>query len=294
MNHYMKKIQLVNELRTFLERKGFLQVNTPILRKDSGKLIRRISLENFGNEKKFALRDSHELTLRWLLAETDSVFEIGSCFRMEADISLTNAMEFLLMELFTTKYNLEGIKSFLKEFILSYKPNIIFEEISIADHIKKDYGVDLRNESQEELYIDLKEHYGKTLYKFDYEYVLHYIEDVIEPLSKGKIVFFTDYPECTCSYAKIKVGNVLSRFELFADGLEIANGFDDECNSKLFAERNRELPIFRNEEAEIVQGLLSGKLPSVSAGLGIGIERLCMFLFDCKDINKFAFPSDVF
>ncbi len=292
MNCFAKKTEIIVKMQQFLNSYGFKEVRTPVLRRDAGDLIKRIKLED---DFPYALRDSHELQLRWLLTEFDSVYEVGSCFRHEtADKSATNISEFMLMELFTSKYNLAQIKELVKEFILSVKPNTTFEEISISCHIKENIGIDLMTEPQETLYEHLKRHYADKSFENDYEYVLYYIETEIEPLSNGKVVFFTDYPECTCSYADIGRGNVIKRFELFANELELANGFDDECDAARFMERNKELPIFPKEENAIAEALESGKLPSASAGVGIGIERLCMFLYDVSDISEFSFTSDAF
>lgn len=292
MNYFAEKTEVIAKLQDFLNHCGFKEVHTPVLRRDVGQLIKRIKLEG---DYSYALRDSHELQLRWLLTKFDSVFEIGSCFRHEtAEKSATNTGEFLLMELFTSKYNLGQIQELVSKFILFLKPDTFFEEISIADHIKKHIGIDLLTESQETLYQRLKKCYPALSFENDYEYVLHYIETEIEPLSKGKVVFFTDYPECTCSYADIKQGQVIKRFELFADGLELANGFDDECDAARFRLRNEALPIFPEEEKAIADALEAGKLPSASAGVGIGIERLCMFLYGVDNIKMFSFMSDAF
>lgn len=292
MNYYARKTEVTAKLQRFLQKRGFQEVHTPILRRDAGQLIKRIQLKA---DFPYALRDSHELQLRWLLTMYDSVFEIGSCFRVEtSEKSATNSGEFLLMELFTTKYDIQQIQQLVRQFILSLKPDVFFEEISIADYIREHLDIDLLTESQEMLFQRLKQSDPTLSFEHDYEYVLHYIETEIEPLSKGKVVFFTDYPECTCSYADIKQGAVIRRFELFANGLELANGFDDECNAARFRARNASCPIFPQEEQAIADALETQKLPAVSAGVGIGIERLCMFLYGIDDIKMFSYISDAF
>ena len=246
---------------------------------------------------KSSLRDSHELQLRNLLSVYNSLYEIGQCFRDESlEDYKTNSKEFLLMELFTKEKTLYELKKLIQNFILIFKPEIKFKNISIAEHIFKEFQIDLYTQSQNLLYDKLKKLYSELDLK-NYEYVLHYIEENIEPMSKNCVVFFYDYPECTCSYANIKgneKSNVISRFELFANEIEIANGFDDECNEERFRERNKEYPLFEREEHCIIEGLKDGSLPRKSAGIGIGIERLCMFLFNESDINIFKYPSNEF
>lgn len=289
MNRFFEKMSVIRVLKHFLHGKSFVEVVTPISRKDQGGLIPRVALSTGG-----ALRDSHELQLRYLLSHYPSIYEIGSCFRKEKEPSYKNSIEFLLMELYTSKYNLNDLMFMLKDFIKIYKPNAEFETISINKHLHMDLGDDRFCISQEDLIEKLKGIFHNNQFSHDWDYVEEYIKQYIQPLSEGKIVFFTEFPECTCSYAQILQGNVLSRFELFADGLEIANGYDDECSAERFIERNREFPIFSKEEEAIACALKSGSLPSQSAGLGIGIERLCMFLFDSRDIGDFSFPSKNF
>lgn len=289
MNLFKEKMELVYELKRFLEGNSFQEVLTPIFRKDPGQLIPRIPVN-----KNYALRDSHELELRYLLSLYPCVYEIGSCFRNEQGKQNTNATEFLLMELFSSRHRLSDLMDLTKQFLRQCRPQIDFQVISIHDYIHKDLGVDLFYEPQEKLYEILRQLYPEAQLGSNYEYVDRYIEDKLHPLSAGKVVFFTEYPECTCSYANILQGNVISRFELFADCLELANGFDDECSVERFIKRNHPLPIFPEEEAAILQGLRDGSLPASSSGLGIGIERLCMFLYNSKRIDDFMFPSDCF
>lgn len=289
MNLYKEKMQLVHKLKRFLEDSNFQEVLTPISRRDQGQLIPRFP---FGQN--YALRDSHELELRYLLSLYPCVYEIGSCFRIEDRKHDTNATEFLLMELFSSKHKLSDLMELTKQFLWQYRPEINFQVISIRDCIHRDLDIDLFHEPQEKLYAALKQRYSEKQFESNYRYVEHYIEERVHPLSEGRVVFFTEYPECTCSYADILQGNVISRFELFADKLELANGFDDECSVERFRKRNEAFPLFPREEAAVMQGLLDGSLPANSAGLGIGIERLCMFLFNSKQISDFMFPSDEF
>lgn len=290
MNLYIKKISLIKALKAFLNENGFTEVITPTLRQDGGKIIERVPLkaEHF-------LRDSHELQLRALLSCYPSVYEIGSCFRNEDTIKKsTNLFEFLLMELFSSKHDLSDLMNLTKEFILEQRPDIDFVEISVAESIRADTGVNLFCEPQENLYAFFRRKYGSSKFDYDFEYVEHYIDTELVPLSRGKIVFFTQYPECLCSYANILEGNVTSRFELFANGIELANAFDDECCVDRFIQRNKDLPLFEREEKLIANMLKEEKLPTHSAGIGIGIERLCMFLCNGAEITDFSFPFDSF
>ena len=202
--------------------------------------------------------------------------------------------EFLLMELFSSKHNLSDLMSLTKEFLWKQRPDIDFVEISVAESIRADTGVNLFCEPQENLYAFLRSKYWNFKFDYDFEYVEHYIDTELVPLSRDKVVFFTQYPECLCSYANILEGNVTSRFELFANGIELANAFDDECCVDRFIQRNEDLPLFECEEKFIANMLKDGKLPTHSAGIGIGIERLFMFLCNDAEITDSSFPFDSF
>jgi len=295
LSDWRRKMEILHDLKSFLEGKGFCEVITQILRKEEGNLSKRIAVDNFG-----FLRESHELLLRYTLAEYESVYEIGSCFRNEVKGSSTNLPEFLLLELFTKKYNICELRSMLEQFILLSRPEIKFEEISVAVHIKENVGIDLFVSPQNLLYRKLREKYSNENFEHDYEYVNHYITKEVEPMTKQGndiCVFLTQYPECTCSYADTFIGsngNIINRFELFINGLEVVNGFDDECDSENFIRRNEKLPMFPIEEEYIAAALKNGVLPQKSAGLGIGIERLCALIERNTDVNQLGFMSDLF
>ena len=176
MNLFLQKMNVVRDLKEFLNEQGFQEVLTPVLRKNPGTLIPRIQLIN-GQ----ALRDSHELQLRYLLSEYNSIYEIGSCFREESEENTsTNSREFLLMELFTSKHSLLDLKELTKQFLLRQKPDTVFYEISIAECIKNQFNIDLFHEDQEILIRKLKKIYPHENFLYDYEYVLHYIKKEIE------------------------------------------------------------------------------------------------------------------
>ena len=137
--------------------------------------------------------------------------------------------EFLLMELFSSKHDLNDLMSLIKAFLWERRPDIDFAEISVAKSIRADTGVDIFHEPQENLYAFLRRKYGDSKFDHDFKYVEHYVDTELVPLSRGKVVFFTQCPECLCSYANILEGDVTARFELFANKIELANAFEDEC-----------------------------------------------------------------
>jgi lysyl-tRNA synthetase class 2 len=291
ISYYKEKISLISQLRDCFNKKGFTELITPVLRQGTGDIIKRVPVESFGY-----LRDSHELQLRYALSIYDSVYEIGSCFRHEEAGSNTNMSEFLLMEVFSSQYSIEDLCNSLRELLHQLNNVITIESMSVSGYIEDKLKIDLFTQPQKLLFDTLRGKYPKAKFNYGYEYVNLFISEEIEPLTKGKFIFLKDYPECTCSYAKIIGGessSVVNRVELFANCLEIANGFDDECNADRFLKRNNP-PIFENEELVTALALETGVLPKSSAGLGIGIERLCMALYGIENINQLQYISDKF
>jgi lysyl-tRNA synthetase class 2 len=121
-----------------------------------------------------------------------------------------------------------------------------------------------------------------------------FIEAEIEPSSKNKIVIFKDYPICTISSAR-KIQNtksLINRFELFINGSEIMHAYEDENDLEDFINRSKKVDLYNYEEKIIINNIKDGILPSNSAGLGIGIERLCMAVYNVNNINEYFFSSN--
>ena len=126
---------------------------------------------------------------------------------------------------------------------------------------------------------------------FDYEIINKYIYENIEPLSAGRCMMFYDYPASTICSARRRrdCRGIIRRFELFIDGLEIMHAYEDEDDMESFKERCADYGLFNYEERLIYAAIVANRLPARTAGLGIGIERLCMGISKIRDIRSYRF-----
>ncbi|MGM0576273.1 MAG: EF-P lysine aminoacylase EpmA [Myxococcota bacterium] len=119
------------------------------------------------------------------------------------------------------------------------------------------------------------------------------VEHVEPGLGHGRPIFLTDYPIAMASLARPKPGDprVAERFELYAAGLELGNGFGEltnpaeqrrRCEEDLRARRERDLPVYPLDEAFL--GALEEGMPP-SAGIAAGLDRVVMLLTDAADID---------
>lgn len=284
----IQKNIVIQKIRNFLLNKGCVETNTPIIRKSSSKPFPRIKIECQDNKY---LRDSMEMALRYNLSYIDKIFEIGQCFRNESTNSHLN--EFIMMELYVVNKNIDYLIELSYQIVNLFFENKKIETFSIANFIKEKYGCDLINEDEEKFIEILRKKYNDNK-SMNYSIVNKFIEKEIEPLSKDKVVIFKDYPICTISTAR-KIPNtksLINRFELFIDGSEIMHAYEDENNIDNLVKRSKKVDLYNYEEKIIVNEIKKGILPSNTVGLGIGIERLCMAVYNVNDINEYFFSSN--
>lgn len=291
-NHVLKVI------RNYLLEQEYLEVNTPIIRKagDNSFLNRlNVSMKISDTENRHGfLRDSIEFPLRSLLQYHDKVFEIGSCFRTEV-LDATHNSEFLMLELFAENNTLNDMMNL----VINIISNIIGKKIEYQVFSVKDAFLNLLNiDISVTKDYDLKQKIIEFNYERYHDYdkdkpfvvVNKFISDNME--NKNGFYFLIDYPACTISTAKRKENsNIIERFELFYNRLEIANSFVDECNIHDLIERSIENGLYGLEEKMLVSLLTNNMITKNSSGLGIGIERLCMVLKE-QPICNFIFSKE--
>lgn len=242
---YKEKMNLIKELKAFFTQIGSTEVFTPIIRKTCSNSMKRIQTE-YGSY----LRNCQEMQLRLMMEYYGDVFEIGSSFRPEEREDTTHGREFTLLEAVFQSKNIEFLKNILKEIFQTKKLNMEICEVSVYDQIKSTAGIDLKTDGISKLIEYLKCLYPNYEYEQPFQLVNHYIHDQIEPLSKGKCVFFTQYPACTLSLARYEVGTteLIRRYECFVDGIEISNGYEYSIDVDEFVFRNKLVDMYTPEE----------------------------------------------
>ncbi|EZQ03147.1 lysine--tRNA ligase [Candidatus Acidianus copahuensis] len=306
----------IKKIRDYLNSKGFIEVETPILQPVYGGALARpfISKINYLDEDWY-LRISLELYLkRFIVGGFDKVFEIGKVFRNE-DIDVTHNPEFTLLELYWAYADYNDIMSLTEDMIRT-----IFKEVTQTTTLKyrsgdNEYQIDLQNFKKISIIDSLTEALGKNVDSMGdndlkelmkkYQLVPRgnsyvrglMIEKLFDKLVTPNLIqptFIIDYPiETTplCKPHRSKKGFV-ERFELYVAGMELANAYtelnDPILQDKLFRDE-QEMVKKGDQEAhpydkDFIRALSYGMPPT--GGLGIGIDRLIMLLSNNQSIKE--------
>ena len=316
---FVTRSKIIRYMREFLEEREFLEVETPTLHAiPGGAAARPFITHHNALDIDLYLRIALELPLkRLIVGGFEKVFEIGRTFRNEG-ISIKHNPEFTMMELYQAYANYEDIMELMEEMIahivekvhgtmeITYQGQPLqfktpWRRLPMLDGILEYSGVDFRTVITDEqarlvarekgLRVETDASRGKIINGFFEEFVEpnliqptfiigHPVE--ISPLAKRNV----DQPEYT------------DRFEAFIFGRELANAFS-ELNDPIDQRQRFEAQAAErakgDDEAHImdedfVQSLEFGLPPT--GGLGIGIDRLVMFLTDSASIRDvILFPT---
>lgn len=319
MNDDVKKVfitrsRVVSEIRSFLDNKGFIEVETPMMQPvPGGAAGKPFKTHHEALDIDLYLRIAPELYLkRLLVGGFDRVYEINRNFRNEG-ISTRHNPEFTMLEVYEAYSDCAGMMKLTEELVTNLAQKILgraafeyqgkavdlskWERISFAQLMKEQFGI-IPEESQEEWIKKLKkkgvEIEGKELSRTQ---VINIVGELIEPKAHNHPVFVVDIFKEMCPLAKCKKDNPLltDRFELYIGGMEVANAYS-ELNDPI-EQKNRfeeDVKGTNNERRKIdddfVRALEYGMPPA--GGLGIGIDRLVMILTDSASIRDvILFPQ---
>ncbi len=315
---FFKRSQVIKEIRNYLDNLNFIEVETPMLVSNAGGAAARpfVTHHNTLNED-FKLRISLELYLkRLIVGGMERVYEIGRVFRNEGMDTKHNP-EFTLMELYQAYTDYHGMMD-LVEGLIKHCANKVcgtekvmydgveidlskpFARISMLDAVKEATGVDFDAIDFEEakaiakekgIEVDKSHKKGDILNSFFEEFV----EDtLVQP------TFIIDHPVEISPLTKRKPDkpDYVERFELFITKREFANAYselNDPIDQRGRFEAQEELFAAGNEEAnhtdeDFLTALEYGMPPT--GGIGVGIDRLVMFLTDSPSIRDvLLFPT---
>ena len=316
---FVKRSRIVSAIRSVLDRKGFLEVETPVLHMQAGGANARPFITHHNTlDLDMYLRIALELHLkRLIVGGFDKVYEIGRTFRNEGMDPRHNP-EFTLLELYEAYTDYRGMMDITEELIRYCAQTVLgtsvirygdveidldkpFERLSMLDAVKKYSGVDFRTvETLEQARALAKEHHieyeerhgkGDILSLFFEEYCE---EHLIQP------VFITEHPVDISPLSKRKPDDpeYTERFELFILGREHANGFselNDPIDQRVRFEHQAALKAAGDEEAtdvdeDFLTALEYGMPPT--GGVGIGVDRLVMLLTNSVSIRDvLLFPA---
>ena len=312
---FIKRTKITNSIRSFLNKKKYLEVETPILQPIPGGAIARpfITKHNALNIPLY-LRIANELYLkRLIVGGFDGVYEFSKDFRNEG-MDKTHNPEFTVMELYVAYkdyfWMMKTTESLLKtvaiestgscsvkvnEKIIDFTPP--YPRIPILESIKTHTGIDVLNISESELKnsaikigIEIEESMGtgKIIDAiFGEKCEQHYVQPT----------FIIDYPKEMSPLTKEHRENpkLTERFELLVNGKELANAYselNDPIDQRIRFEKQLKLSEKGDDEAmfidqDFLRALEYGMPPT--SGIGIGIDRLVMLLTNNSSIQEVLF-----
>lgn len=312
---FIKRSKIINTMREFFNEKGYLEVETPILQAIPGGAAARpfVTHHNALNIPLY-LRIANELYLkRLIVGGFDGVYEFAKDFRNEG-MDRTHNPEFTVMEIYVAYKDYKWMMDFTEEMIervalalhgstkvqlgeheIDFKRP--FKRVTMLDAIKEHTGIDIAgmNEVQlqevcKQLGIETEPSMGKG----------KLIDEIFGEKCEGHYIqptFITDYPVEMSPLCKKHRDNpeLTERFELMVNGKELANAYS-ELNDPIdqlgrFQEQLR-LSEKGDDEAmfidhDFVRALEYGMPPT--SGMGIGIDRLTMFMTNQASIQEVLF-----
>ena len=317
-NIFVLRSRIVAAVRSFFDKRGFMEVETTILQPHAGgALARPFVTHHHALDENLYLRIALELHLkRLIVGGFDRVYEIGRAFRNEG-ISVEHNPEFTMLECYQAYSDYYDVMALVEEMFAYVAKEVLgstrltrngqimdfalpWQRLYLRDAIKDHCGIDFKDypdadslrTRMKELGMDVDPAKAKG----------RLIEDLLSTFVEPHLVqptFLLDYPVEMSPLAKRKRGDdqLVERFEGFVDGMEVANAFTELNDPLEQRERFREQLKERvaDEEAEIadedfLQALEYGMPPT--GGLGMGIDRLVMLLTGQQSIREvILFPQ---
>lgn len=321
---FLIRSRVIAAIRRFLDDRGFIEVETPVLHHIvGGARARPFTTHHETLDQDLYLRIATELHLkRLIVGGFNKVYEIGRIFRNEG-ISTRHNPEFTTLESYEAYADYNDVMKMTEEMISSVALQVLndvktefagntldftppWRRLCLRDAVLDKCGIDIEEALRRD---DGAQYLRQTMQQQGME-----VEDTLSPAylidklvstyvepSLIQPTFLVDYPVDTTPLAKRKPDNplVVERFEVFVSGMEIANAFtelnDPEDQTKRFLDQESWRDRFGDSEAEryqedFVTALEYGMPPT--GGLGVGIDRLVMLLTGQQSIRDvILFPQ---
>ena len=317
-NIFTLRSKIIAAIRSFLDKQGFMEVETPVLQPNAGgALARPFVTHHHALDEDLYLRIALELHLkRLVVGGFDKVYEMGRAFRNEG-ISVRHNPEFTLLECYQAYSDYNDMMRLVEEMLSHIAQEVLgntkldcngktidlglpWQRLCLREAIKNYCGIDFED------YPDAAS-LGARMAELGMEIELskgrgRLVDELLSTFVEPNLIqptFLLDYPVEMSPLAKRKRGNdrLVERFEGFVAGREIANAFTELNDPLEQRERFRQQlkEQVADEEVEIadedfLQALEYGMPPT--GGLGVGIDRLVMLLTGQQSIREvILFPQ---
>ena len=317
---FLNRSRIISLLRKYMDSKGYMEFETPVIQPLYGGADAE-PFKTYVNtlDEEHYLRIANELYLkRLIIGGYEKVYEVYKAFRNE-DLDTTHSPEFTMVEFYEAYADYkkmmkltEGLLSYIAKKLfgttefeyqgrkISFKPP--FKRLDFVGSINEKLGTDILSLTDSELFAIAE----KNGIRFEQgkRYRAHAYEKLFDTLVQPGIVqptFNMDFPIETSPLTRPKRGNpkVVERFELYVNGIELANSYS-ELNNPIIQRKNFEAEEEKaksgDKEAEpldhdFVEAMEYGMPPT--GGIGIGIDRLVMLLTNQPSIKGvILFPME--
>lgn len=313
---FIKRTKLFNAMRSFFNDKGYLEVETPVLQPIPGGAAARPFVTHHNSlDIPLYMRIANELYLkRLIVGGFDGVYEFSKNFRNEG-MDRTHNPEFTAMEIYVAYKDYNWMMKFTEN-LLEHCATAVngttkatfgehhvdfkapYARVTMTDAIKQYTGFDISGKTEQELFdaargmgIDVDTTMGKG----------KLIDEIFGAKCEGNFIqptFITDYPKEMSPLCKAHRDNpeLTERFELMVCGKEVANAYS-ELNDPIDQRERFEHQLLLSEKGDdeatqfidedFLRALEYGMPPT--SGLGIGMDRLIMFLTNNASIQEVLF-----
>lgn len=311
---FLTRSKIIKEIRNFLDSRGFLEVETPVLQPIyGGAAAHPFTTHHRALDMKLYMKISPELYLkRLIVGGFEKVYEIGKNFRNEG-IDRSHNPEFTMLEFYEAytdyNYQMNQFEELVSQLALkitgsmkvSYQGKEIdftppWRRLTVYDGVKQYAGIDPVNSTDEEIHQALRKQGGGEAQVGVRGEMLMELFELTAEQHLWQPTFVMDHPVEISPLTKIHRANakLVERFEPFAACMEIGNSYselndpEDQTNRLLDQDRQRG----QDEEAhpmdeDFLLAIDSGMPPT--GGVGLGIERIVMILTDRPSIRDIIF-----
>lgn len=312
---FVRRAEIINHLRTFFSKAGYLEVDTPVLQPlYGGASARPFTTYHNALGETLYLRIANELYLkRLIIGGFEKVYEFSRNFRNEG-MDRTHNPEFTVLEWYEAYVDyyylmdqVESLFHFLAEKLeqteFDYNGHVIdlkkpFKRATMASLVQEHLGIDLASADEAILDAECKKLHIEVPKGANYGQLLDLLFDEKVQPALVDPVFVTEYPKAISPLAKHLRGGdgtFVERFELFIAGNEFANAFselNDPIDQRERLEQQAALGRAGDDEAQtfdedFIQAVEYGMPPT--GGVGVGLDRLVMLLTGNRSIRDVLF-----